>query len=86
MYNMKNDMKQNKKEKYWDIYSVIGLLTFGWVLWLLVGLFPKKETKYPRIYNNNVVYVVWVLSFKDGLLQLKGGVIGILICPLRGNR
>jgi len=51
MYNMKNDMKQNKKEKYWDIYSVIGLLTFGWVLWLLVGLFPKKETKYPRIYN-----------------------------------
>ena len=51
MYNMKNDMKQNKKEKYWDIYSVIGLLTFGWVLWLLVGLFPKKETKSPRIYN-----------------------------------
>ena len=51
MYNMKNDMKQNKKEKYWDIYSVIGLLTFGWVLWLLVGLFPKKETKYHRIYN-----------------------------------
>ena len=51
MYNMKNDMKQNKKEKYWDIYSVIGLLTFGWVLWLLVGLFRKKETKYPRIYN-----------------------------------